>query len=282
MIKLFNSKFISILSKILILIVIAKSLSLILWWYLPSDTIELSVKENYQPKYQRVNFKNMIERVKIKKVLKPKVVEKVVDTGISITSMLLKGLYGKQTKGFVIVAMKSTPKKTDIVGVGEEYQGYTLKAIFANSAKFHKDGSDFILSLDMPKDSTVAKRVKRKVDRSSSSSSRGATEAPAATVSRNDISYYAKNPNQIWRDISIKEVKSGNRIRGFKVTKIKRNSKFAKLGLKRGDMIIKANNVRLKSYRDALQIYKNIDKLDMIQIVVMRNNQEVELVYEIN
>ena len=271
MIKLFNSTFISVFTKLLLLLVIAKALSLSLWWYLPSDGVELYIKENYQPKYQRVNFKNMI-KVKVKEIIKPKKIE--VDSGISITSMILKGLYGKKDKGFIIVAMKSSPRKTTMVGVGEEYQGYTLKAIFSKSATLHKNGSDFILSLEILKNSSAITRVRKRASAID-------VETPSS-VSRSDIAYYAKNPKQIWRDISIREVKKGKKIQGFKVTRINPNSRFASLGLQRGDLIVKANNIKLQSYREALQIYKNIDKLDTIQIVVMRNNQEVELVYEIN
>ena len=87
---------------------------------------------------------------------------------------------------------------------------------------------------------------------------------------------------KIWKNISIHEVKKNGKINGFKVNKINQNSVFAKLGLKEGDLIIKLNNKKLDSYREALKIYKHIDDLDSVQIVVMRNNQEVELVYEIN
>ncbi|NPA60092.1 MAG: PDZ domain-containing protein, partial [Epsilonproteobacteria bacterium] len=190
------------------------------------------------------------------------------------TSMILKGLYGSKTKGFVIVAMKSSPKNTSLISIGESYQGYTLKAIFLDNAKFTKGKTDFILSLEKVKNSS---NLISKLNQSQT------TEMEkSSVVSRNDIAYYAKNPNQIWRDISIKEIRNGKKIGGFKVTKINPNSRFAKLGLKRGDVIIKANNIRLQSYRDALEIYKNIDKLDAVQIVVKRGNQEVELVYEIN
>jgi len=101
-------------------------------------------------------------------------------------------------------------------------------------------------------------------------------------VTRTDIAYYAKNPKQIWREISIREVKDGKRIKGFKISRIDPNSKFATMGLKKGDLIIKANNVELKSYRDALNIYAKIDKIDVIQIVIIRNGIEKEIVYEIN
>ena len=269
MIKLSNSKVISIVTTSLFLLVIAKAISLGMLWYLPSEGVELSIKKNYQPKYQRVNFKNMIKN----EVVKTTKVKKVMDSGISITSMILKGLYGTKTKGYVIVAMKSSPKKTSIISVGEKYQGYVLKSISLSSAKFTKNGADFILSLKKIKNATsVISRVKKNhsyVQRDS-------------IVSRSDISYYAKHPNQIWRDISIKELRNGRKIAGFKVTRINPNSRFAKLGLKRGDVIIKANNIKLQSYRDTLEIYNNIDKLDAVQIVVLRNNQEVELVYEID
>jgi len=150
--------------------------------------------------------------------------------------------------------------------------GYKLKAILSRSAKFSKNGSDFILSLEKIDSSSSFTRLKKQ----------DVGIESLEDVSRDDISYYSKHPNQIWRDISIEEINDGKSIRGFKITKINKNSRFANLGLKKGDLIIKANNIRLRSYRDALQIYKNIDNYDTVQIVVMRNNQEVELVYEIN
>ena len=268
MIKLSNSKFILVLTKLLILLVVAKALSLFVLWYLPSEGVELSVKENYQPKYQRVDFKNMITKSTAKQVKSVR----QTNSGISITSMVLKGLYGTKHKGFVIVAMKSSPKKTSIIGVGESYQGYELKSISSRSAMFSKNGSDFVLSLEMMKNSSAITKVSKVAQ----------VQESSPEVSRNDISYYAKNPDKIWKDISLKEVMNGKELNGFKVTKINASSKFASLGLKRGDVIIKANNVRLKSYRDAIQIYKNIDNLDTVQIVVIRDNQEKELVYEIN
>ncbi len=271
MIKLSNSKLISVLSKLLILLVIAKTISLVIWWFCPNDGIELSIKENYQPKYQRVNFKNMIIKEKQENPQESQVGSS--DSGISITSMILKGLYGTKDSGFIIVAMKATPKVTSIISIGENFSGYKLVSILRNGVKLHKNGSDFILNLDKIKATASVIKVKNKNIPS--------IDSPAK-VSRGDISYYAKNPKQIWRDISIREVKDGKKIVGFRVTKINPDSRFSTLGLKKGDLIIKANNVKLESYRDALQIYRKIDKLDTIQIVVIRNNQEVELVYEIN
>jgi len=103
MIKLSNSKLLSIASLLLILILIAKGIALIMMWMLPSDGVSLSIKPNFQPKYQRVDFKNMLskdtKKVEIKNTL-------TTSSGISITNMILKGLYGTKTNGFIIVALK--------------------------------------------------------------------------------------------------------------------------------------------------------------------------------
>ncbi len=277
MIKISNSKLISIFTKLLVLLAFAKTISLALWWYLPSGGVELTIKENYQPKYQRVNFKNMIQKIKV--VKEDTQITKESDVGISITNMILKGLYGTKEKGFVIVAMKSKPKETDIVGVGENYKGYKLKFINAFSVTFEKDFQDYVLELEK-----IEKKVKNSISKRKNIIKKASqnSDDSANSVSRKDIKYYADNPKQIWKDISIKELRDGKKLTGFKVTKIKPKSRFATLGLQKNDVIIKANNIKLQSYRDALEIYKGINKLDTIQVVVLRNNQEVELVYEIN
>jgi len=268
--KLSNSTLLKIFTKLLILLALAKAISLALWWYLPSDGVELNIKENYQPKYQRVDFKNMLES----KVVAAETKVQTTDTSnsISITNMILKGLYGNAVQGYAIVSLKSNVKKTTIIALGEKFSGYTLKEILIDSAIFTKGSKEYILSLEKPKKGRSSISKVTRVPHSSDSKS----------VARSDIMYYSKHPKEIWKDISITEVKEYGKIKGFKVIKIRAKSKFAALGLKKGDVIIRANNVDLKSYRDALNIYKNISEIETMQIVVMRNNQEVELVYEIN
>ena len=268
MIKLSSTKLISILIKLVVLLIVAKIIALIIGVYVGGSGVEFNETSSYQPKYQRVDFKNMIKYKTKVKVNKPQ-----INDGISITNMILKGLYGTSSKGFVIVAMKSNPDKTSIVGIGEEYKGYKLTAIFAKGVKFRKNGLDFMLYLDNTdnlKDLQLNKEQTTHEDDYKSN------------ISRDEIVYYSKHPVQIWNNIAIHEVKENGKIKGFKIKKINKSSVFSKLGLKQGDLIIKINNKRLKSYRDALDVYRHIDNLDTIEIVVLRGNQEVELIYEID
>ena len=267
--KLSNSYMLRVATTLLILLAVAKAISLAVWWLLPSDGVELQIKDNYKPKYQRVDFKNMLD-ISIGTQQKSSNTKSVSSSGISITNMVLKGLYGKGSEGFAIVALKSAPKKTSIISVGEVFSGYTLKTILNSGVIFTKSSKEYVLNM-----------VHSKISKESVISS-VTDDSKSKDVLRSDIDFYSKNPKEIWKDISIREVKKDGKIEGFKVTKIKKNSKMAKLGLKKGDVIIKVNNVELKSYKDALDIYAKIDKLTTIQVVVIRNNQEQELVYEIN
>lgn len=275
--KLFNPIFIKTITSILLLLLIAKSISVALLWYLPSSGISLIEEENYKPAFQRVDFKNMIDtrENKLKKTQLNKQVTLQGSQGIAITRILLKALYGNSSRGYAIVALKSSPKKTTIISVGEVYSGYTLKSILSSSILFMKLGKRYVLEIDtLDKKKYVKTLSTKKVILK--------TNAKVTSVSKKDIQHYANNPQDIMRDISIVEERSGNIIKGFKVTRIKRNSKMQALGIRVNDVIIKANNITLKSYKDALNLYKDIDKLDVIQIVVLRNNQEKELIYEIN
>lgn len=156
--KISNSVIIIIIRRLLILLVIAKSISLILWWYLPNEGVELKVKQNYQQKYRAVDFKNMIHGIK-KEPLKV-----ASSDGENINSMVLKGIYGNSNSGYVIIALKSNDKKTEIVGVGEVCNGYTLVSIGSSSAKFTKNDTEYVLSLKKSKEqgSSLITKVQKK------------------------------------------------------------------------------------------------------------------------
>jgi len=259
------------LSKILILLLIAKMIAVALWWYLPSEGVELNAKKSYQAKYQRVDFKNMLVRAKV--VDAPKKQANATLASYSIRSLILKGLYGSRFHGYAIVARNTDPRKTTIVAVGESFAGYKLKEIQASQVIFTKNATDYVLALQTSKEKHP--NALQRVQHNSGNDNE-------YRVTRADIKYYSSNPSRIWKDIAIGPVKKNGRITGFKIHRIKPNSQFEKIGLKKGDIIIKANNVRLSSFNDALNIYKNIKNISTVELVVLRNNQEKEIIYEIN
>jgi general secretion pathway protein C len=87
--------------------------------------------------------------------------------------------------------------------------------------------------------------------------------------------------SKIWRNIGLREHKSGGKTDGFIVTFVKKGSVFAQLGMRKNDILIEANGYKLTSYKDALKIYKQIDTIKTFKLTVLRNNEEKELEYDI-
>jgi len=270
MMLLSNSKLLNVGVKLLSLVLVAKVIALVLWWYLPSEGVDLKLQNSYRTKYQRVDFSHMLASIKqqFHKTKKKRVVN-----ALSINSMVLSGLYGNKHNGFAIVAKKSSPKKTKIVAIGESFEGYTLKDILSDGVVFSRASKEYILKLKSVKTKPMNRYIQKVKPKESANSE--------YDVSKKDIDYYSSHPSQIWKDIAISEIRKHGKITGFRVNRIRKNSKMAMIGLQVGDVIIRANNVDLKSYRDALNLYNDIDKIDTIDLIVLRNNQEKEIIYEI-
>ncbi len=251
--------------KIFILLSVAKFISLVFLYFLPSDGVEQKMQNDYTPKYHRVDFKNMLDNSK-------KETNNVVHTTNTtvLTSMILKGLFGNSSSGYAIIALKSSPKNTTILSIGDEYKGYTLKSILTNGVILVKNSKEYILKMKTAKTSnSFISKIKPKEDE----------VFKQTKVAKSDINYYTSHPKEVWRDIGLKRVENP---KGFKVTMIKKGSKIDALGLKKGDVIIKANNISLKSLKNVMKIYKDIKNITTMEIVVIRDHKEVELVYEID
>ena len=273
MIKLSKSYLIGIVTVLSILLALAKGISLSILWLLPSDGVELQAEKNYKPTYQRVDFSNMLIIAKGNRQAKTK----KNDTTISanITNMLLKGLYGKGNKGFAVLALKASSGKTSIISVGEVFSGHTLQEILINAVLFRKNSKEYLLYIEELHPNKTRKSFIKPLEKASST-------LEAKAVSRQDIKDYGKNPQKIWNDIGFTEVRKGSKVEGFKVTRVKSNSQIGKLGLLKGDIVMRVNNIEMNSYKHALSLYENIDKISTMQIVVLRNNTQKELIYDIN
>jgi type II secretion system protein C len=265
-----NTLLFGVIFKLLILLVVAKVLTLALLWFLPMQGIVYKEQKNFQPPFYRYTSKAMFQETSLQ--TNPSQNVQNSNSSVSITNMILKALYGNEEHGVVVVATKSNPKESQIIGIGEAFMGYKLIGISLNNASFEKGGVKFILEMqksDM-KYQPILENKKTFI-----------ANMPVS-ISKNDINNYAQNPKQIWKDIAISEVKTDGKITGFKVTRINPKSRFAELGLEKDDIIIKANNIALTSYQEAINIYQKIDTLESVQITFLRNNQEQEIVYEIH
>ncbi len=254
-----------LLTRLIVIIIIGKTLGLLMLWSLPNEGVDFYEEKRMLPPYRAYTLGAFIEPQVV--LTGSKAHTRYIEAGVE--TMVLKGLYHKKKAGYIVIAMKSAPDKTEILGIGESYGGYKLLEIRPSSAVLEKESHHYILELVTDDLAALRKRHAPYI------------EGEPYQMSRAEIQEYAKNFGQILEDINIIEVKNRGRLKGFKITRIRPNTPFSYLGLRKGDIIIKVNNETLKSYADALNIYQNINDIKEIELIVLRNNKEKELRYEI-
>ncbi len=205
----------------------------------------------------------------------------------SIKDITLLAIYNSEDTTVITVEYK---RKTKVLGRGDAINGFVLEGAGSNFATFSKDSKTYRVDLLKSKKSTASrssiKSASRTVPAPSEDSSKVKGEVTDAgdhkIIDKSLFDHYAKNMDDIYKNIGIAEVKQGGKIKGFRITFVRRGSPFAKLGVKRGDVIKSINGQEINSYNAAFETYKNIQNVENLTMVIKRGKEEMELEYEIN
>ena len=225
--------------------------------------------------YKRFNIYYAYKEVKIKKVKpKPKITHNEYPFLQNITLQAILKI--DKFSGYVIINQKG---KSDSIflNVGDSYKGFKLVELYDNYALFEKSNKKYKLELNKKvKFNYINASFDKKDDKI-------LDKGDYKSIDKSLINSYIHNPRKIWSNISINEYRKNGKIIGFKVYNVKRGSDFEKIGLKAGDIIIKVNNIKLNSIKSAFDIYNKVKNgsLSSINLIILRNNQEMELEYEI-
>jgi len=260
-------------SIILILALIAKSISIGIFYFLPKDGIDFNLQEKITLPYHGYRFSKTLglgEETVQKSQEAPK--QKEI---FSIDDMVLKAVYVEAQGGFIFVTHKSDPNTTVLLNIGDEFKGYRLESVKPKEAIFSMLGKEYRLVLQ-------GVNEEEQIEESISvlPATNTADEA-IRVVPKQGIDYYTKNLKAIWSNISIKEHRENGQIQGFKITEIKPNSLFAKLGLEAGDIIVAVNNKEIKSFAQAFGAYKELKDSPAIKLTVLRNGVKKDFEYEV-
>jgi len=264
---LINQQFLKIIFNIFILALIGKGISLVFSLFLPHFGVNY-IKDYSINLYHSYNFSKafgLYSNSKKTISIKPT---------YQLKNIKLKAIYinNKNGKGLIVIEDR---KKLFFIFTGDTFKGYKLIDITPTKAIFEKDNKHYELSLK-------EESLKDKIDIITSSNSKIILNKKIAILKK-DIDKYKKNFNEIWKNISITEERDPQtkKIKGFRITYINKNSIFSKIGLKKDDIIIGANNKIFHNYADVFKLYNNIDKYNAIKLMIIRNNQQKDIEYEI-
>jgi len=279
---LFKSELFRVFSLMLVIFIIVKIL-----WLVVGFTL-LSSSGIYHKK--KIGGKSLYYRVKLtpNEAPPPKIKPvKPISVDSSIKDITLQAIYSSADVTVVTVIYK---KKTKILGRGDKVNGFTLVGGGSNYATFSKKSKLFRVEL-VNKKNSVKLASSIKVTKSNISTKKSQNQKPDGEITdagdhklvdRSLINFYSENPKDMYKNIGITEVTDGGQVRGFKITFVRRKSHFAKLGLRRGDIIRSINGEEINGYGTAFETYKNIGKAESLTLSIERGKEKMELEYEVN
>ncbi len=219
---------------------------------------------------------------KVLSTLTKKPVVQQIEATNRIKDIKLKGTYLDGDQSFIVVADQLG---TTFLYKGDRYVGYVLKAIYDGRAIFEKNGKNYDLVIEEDDGNKHSSgRAGNFVSGGNASTAGGNSEDSFApvTVTRDEIDSYIRNPNKIWRNIRIQEIRRNGQIDGFRVNYVKKGSFFDQSGLKSGDIIKAIDGSEIRSLSDVMRYYNDIKNLDGLSLTVLRGGNEVELEFNIN
>lgn len=262
------SSYTSTIILILSTLLLAKLLSVALFFFLPKTSLEKTPAPQYSLDFRRYEVKSTFGLVESKQKNMSLEVEK--KPLYDLKNLVLQAIYDNHDSG-VIVLFDTKKNQAVILAMMEVYEGYKLVEIYPKYVVFTKQDKRYVLRLFDDVD----------IEKSKPSNKTEVQNSSTQKVAYQDVLRYTNDFESIWKNIAIKEVKENNKIIGFKVEYILQKSVFGQLGLKRGDIITKVNSQPLTSYSEAFRIYNNIQSYNYIVITILRDGKEKDLNYEI-
>lgn len=252
--------------------------------WLPTSGVDYSEEKGPQNLYYRVRVPSNDRPQKVKK-------PKELPQG-SIKDIDLLGIYSASDITVVTVKHKG---KTKVLSKGEMINGFVLEGAGSDFATFSKEEKLYTVSLIKPKKNSKGTgsiktvngpdriiQEKSSTDQGKPPSGEIVDAGDRRIIDRSLLTHYTTNMDEIFKDIGIQDMKEGDKVTGFQVSFVRRGSHFSKLGLQRGDIIKSVNGQEINSYNAAFGIYKEIQTMENMTLVIIRDNKEMELEYEVN
>jgi len=246
--------------------------------FLPTSGIEHIEEQGGKPLYYRV-------KLSPNKAPPPPVTKKkqTVVIGGDIKDIKLLAIYNSSDTTIVTVEFGG---KTRVLSRGDKVKGFALQSATKDWAIFLKQRKTYKITLDKSKSSdrmiTTSTKVATPKTKSTKPEGEIVDGGKLKIIDKSLIEHFASNLNEVNKNIGVRTIKGADGKIGFGISFIRRGSPFAKLGVRRGDIIKSVNGKKIDSYNAAFGVYKNIANITNLTMVIERNKEEMELEYEVN
>ncbi|MEE8400046.1 MAG: type II secretion system protein GspC [Desulfobacterales bacterium] len=209
-------------------------------------------------------------------------------SGLAPTALKLKLLgtvTGSQGKAYAVIQYDKD-RQQHLFRAGDEIQNATLKVILREKVVLSVNGQDEILEIEKVKQSS-GRSSRRRGSRSQRSegvkigSSRAVPKTQKVILKRAGLEEAIENVGDLMKGVNIQPHFEDGKPNGLRLSRIKRQSIFRKMGLRRGDIITGVDGQKIESVDDALALYDRLTSASNVKVEIKRKGQVRILDYDI-
>ncbi len=187
--------------------------------------------------------------------------KKKIQSVSSLTSLKLKGTI---TLGNLKIAIIDYRNKTYYLKIGDIIGNYKVKDIKNFYITLEKDNREYKLYLSLKGSSTSFNRNKLKENK--------------FKVKKDEIKDI--NVSDVLRSISIVPALRGGQLIGWRIVNIRKDSLFARYGLRKGDIILSVNGIPANKISSMAVLKQELENSEDINLEVKRGSETIEIYIE--
>ncbi len=234
--------------------------------FVPSESTTQHELSHYQTIIERNLFKTNTETGSRPDKLD---IETLQPTDLNLN--LLGTITGDQKEAYAVIE-DTAVKKQDLYRIGDTIQNATVKMILREKVVLNVNGKDEILGIEKASGRQKIRKPSTELGRAGSQN---------ITVKRSQIDSAIKDVNTLMKQVRIRPNFKNGKPDGFRLTGIRPNSIFYKMGLKSGDVIMGVDGKDIESVDDALKFYQNLQSSPNVQLQIKRRGRLKTIDYRI-
>ena len=191
----------------------------------------------------------------------------------------LLGTVAGDKKDAYAVIEEAGGKNQDLYRIGDTIQSASVKAILREKVILHVNGEDEILEIEKDADSSKGAKYSEKSYKNTSNRQDDASEN--ITLKRAQIESAGEDINTLMKQVRIRPHFTNGEPDGLRLTGIRPNSIFYRMGLKSGDVITGVDGKTIVSVDDALKLYQSLQSSSNVKVELKRMGRPKILEYQI-
>lgn len=191
----------------------------------------------------------------------------------------LLGTVAGNKKDTYAVIEEEGGKRQNLYRVGDTIQNATLKSILREKVVLHVNGEDEILDIEKKSSDTKSSRYSEKSFVSNLNRKDAAVQN--IKLKRSQIDAAVQDINSLMKQVRIRPHFTNGEPDGLRLTGIRPNSIFYRMGLKSGDVITGVDGKNIVSVDDALMLYQSLQSSPDVKVDIKRMGRSKTLDYHI-